>query len=223
MGLFDFLKKDDSKNEKEEIKKSGNRLEDKSGNRKGLFKKSSSKDSIDFSPIYKTISEEELKNNKEKRLKKDKRTEEEKIRDETLKEIAISHKNRNNRVAAVMEIKSQDVLEDMINIKDRFVRTVVASRISDPDILEEVILTAKYSDARRIAYDQLGREENVFAEIAKFDRKSANRNRALDEISNEVILLDIAINANDKKIRLKSTEKIENNEVLAELLKNTNH
>ena len=83
MGLFDFLKKDDSKNEKEEIKKSGNRLEDKSGNRKGLFKKSSSKDSIDFSPIYKTISEEELKNNKEKRLKKDKRTEEEKIRDET--------------------------------------------------------------------------------------------------------------------------------------------
>ena len=120
-----------------------------------------------------------------------------------------------------MEIKSQDVLEDMINIKDRFVRTVVASRISDPDILEEVILTAKYSDARRIAYDQLGREENVFAEIAKFDRKSANRNRALDEISDEVILLDIAINANDKKIRLKSTEKIENNEVLAELLKNT--
>ena len=137
MGLFDFLKKDDSKNEKEEIKKSGNRLEDKSGNRKGLFKRSSSKDSIDFSPIYKTISEEELKNNKEKRLKKDKRTEEEKISDETLKEIAISHKNRNNRVAAVMEIKSQDVLEDMINIKDRFVRTVVASRISDPDILRK--------------------------------------------------------------------------------------
>ena len=121
MGLFDFLKKDDSKNEKEEIKKSNSRFEDKN-ERKGLFKRSSSKDSIDFSPIYKTISEEELKNNKEKRLKKDKRSKEEKITDETLKEIAISHKNRNNRVAAVMEIKSQDVLEETCTISGPLTR-----------------------------------------------------------------------------------------------------
>ena len=67
MGLFDFIKKD--KNEKK--------------NKKG-------DKSIDFDSID-NISPDDLKLAKEKRLKNDSRTQEEKLKDETFRSIAMNH------------------------------------------------------------------------------------------------------------------------------------
>ncbi|WP_295619894.1 hypothetical protein [uncultured Methanobrevibacter sp.] len=75
-----------------------------------------------------------------------------------------------------MEIESQDLLEDLaMDNKDRFVRTIAVSRITDPNILEELAYNAKYTDVRQMAFDKLGKIDNVFAEIAKYDKKGKNR------------------------------------------------
>ena len=44
--------------------------------------------------------------------------------------------------------------------------------------------------------------ENVFAEIAKFDKKNKNRFAAVKEINDELILMDVVINAKDKKVKI---------------------
>ena len=103
-----------------------------------------------------------------------------------------------------MEIKSQDVLEDLsLDNKDRFVRTIAASRISDPNILKEIAYNAKYSDVRQIAFDQLGMVENVFAEIAKFDKKGKNRFAAVREVNDEINLLEVVSNNKERKIKIR--------------------
>ena len=201
MGLFDFIKKD-----KKDKKEKKNKKDEKS---------------IDFDSID-NISSEDLKLAKEKRLKNDIRTEGEILKDETFRSIAINHSNRNNRIAAVMEMKSQDVLEDLaMDNKDRYVRTISASRITDPNILKELAYNAKYSDVRQIAFDKLDMTENVFAEIAKFDKKGKNRLSAVREIEDELILMDVCLNAKDQKVKINAVEKIENNQILAEILKNS--
>ena len=172
MGLFDFIKKD--KKDKDNKKDKKSKKEDKS---------------IDFSSID-NISPEDLKLAKEKRLKNDSRSKDDILKDETFKEIALNHSNRNNRIAAVMEMKSQDVLEDLaMDNKDRYVRTISASRITDPNILEELAYNAKYSDVRQMAFDKLGMRDNVVAEIAKSDKKGKNRLSALREIDDDLVLM----------------------------------
>ena len=194
MGLFDFLKKDKKKN---------------------------SKDNIDFSS-QKDITSEDIKIAKEKRLKNDSRTEGDILKDETFREIAKSHSNRNNRIAAVMELKSQDVLEDLaMDNKDRYVRTIATSRITDPNILEELAYNAKYTDVRQLAFDKLGEVDKVYSEIAKFDKKGKNRLEAVREIQDELVLMDVCINGKDQKVSITAIEKIENNQILAEILKNS--
>ena len=196
MGLFDFIKKDKKQTDKQNKK-----------NKKG-------DKSIDFDSID-NISPEDLKLAKEKRLKNDSRTQEDKLKDETFRSIAMNHNNRNNRIAAVMEMKSQDVLEDLaMDNKDRYVRTISTSRITDPNILKELAYNAKYSDVRQIAFDKLGMTENVFAEIAKFDKKGKNRLSAVREIKDELILMDVCLNAKDQKVKINAIERIENNDRL---------
>ena len=193
MGLLDFLKKD----------------------------KKDKKDVIDFSSVKKA-STEDIKNAKEERLLNDSRTEGDILKDDTFKEIAKTYGNRNNRIAAVMEIKSQDILEDLaMDNKDRYVRTIATSRITDPNILEELAYNAKYTDVRQLAFDKLGQVDNLFAVIAKFEKKGKDRLAAVREINDELVLMDVCINAKDQKVRLKSIEKIENNQILAEILKNS--
>ena len=120
MGLFDFIKKDKKEKDKNDKK-----------NKKG-------DKSIDFDSID-NISPEDLKLAKEKRLKNDSRSKEDILKDETFRNIAMNHSNRNNRIAAVMEMKSQDVLEDLaMDNKDRYVRTISTTRITDPNILKEL-------------------------------------------------------------------------------------
>ena len=105
MGLFDFIKKD----------------------KKGKNKKK--EELIDFESFHK-VGPEDIKSAKEKRLKNDSRSKEDVLKDEAFREIAKKHSNRNNRIAAVMEMKSQDVLEDLaMDNKDRYVRTIATSRI----------------------------------------------------------------------------------------------
>ena len=201
MGLFDFIKKD-KKNKKDNDKK--DKKEEKS---------------IDFSSID-NVSPEDLKNAKEKRLKNDSRSKEDILKDETFREIAKNHSNRNNRIAAVMEMKSQDVLEDLaMDNKDRYVRTISASRITDPNILEELAYNAKYSDVRQIAFDKLGKVNHVLGEIAKYDKKGKDRLDAVREIDDELVLMDLCLNAKDQKVRMLAIEKIENNQILTEILK----
>ena len=174
MGLFDFIKKD--KKDKDDKRDKNSKKEDKS---------------IDFSSID-NISPEDLKLAKEKRLKNDSRSKEDILKDETFRSIAMNHINRNNRIAAVMEMKSQDVLEDLaIDNKDRYVRTISASRITDPDILEELAYNAKYTDVRQIAFDKLAKGNHVLGEIAKFDKKGKNRLSAVREIEDELVLMDV--------------------------------
>ncbi|WP_295619891.1 hypothetical protein [uncultured Methanobrevibacter sp.] len=101
MGLFDFIKKD----KKEKVDKKDNKGKDKSNEKKAKkeeensqkrFKKLSlnrnkkNKDYIDFDSI-KTISPEDIAIAKEKHLQNDKRKPEEILKDETFKEIALSH------------------------------------------------------------------------------------------------------------------------------------
>ena len=179
MGLFDFIKKDkkDKKNKKEDK-------------------------TIDFTSND-NISPEDLKLAKEKRLKNDSRTKEDILKDETFREIAMNHSNRNNRIAAVMEMKSQDVLEDLaMDNKDRYVRTISASRITDPNILEELAYNAKYSDVRQIAFDKLGKVNHVLGEIAKYDKKGKDRLSAVREIDDELVLMDLCLNAKDQKVKI---------------------
>ena len=134
MGLFDFIKKDKKQTDKQTKK-----------NKKG-------DKSIDFDSID-NISPEDLKLAKEKRLKNDSRTQEDKLKDETFRSIAMNHNNRNNRIAAVMEMKSQDVLEDLaMDNKDRYVRTISASRITDSLLPSATRIADFFSpSARRIA------------------------------------------------------------------------
>ena len=186
MGLFDFIKKD-KKDKKDKDKKDKKRGEK----------------SIDFSSID-NISPEDLKNAKEKRLKNDSRTKEEILKDETFRSVAMNHSNRNNRIAAVMEMKSQDVLEDLAI--DRYVRTISASRITDPNILEELAYNAKYSDVRQIAFDKLGKVNHALGEIAKFDKKGKDRLSAVREIDDELVLMDLCLNAKDQKVRMLAIE-----------------
>ena len=112
----------------------------------------------------------------------------------------MNHSNRNNRIAAVMEMKSQDVLEDLaIDNKDRYVRTISASRITDPNILEELAYNAKYSDVRQIAFDKLGKVNHALGEIAKYDKKGKDRLSAVREIDDELVLMDLCLNACNRK------------------------
>ena len=115
---------------------------------------------------------------------------------------------------------SQDLLEDLaMDNKDRYVRTIATSRITDPNILEELAYNAKYSDVRQLAFDRLGKVDNVFAEIAKYDKKGKNRLNAVREIDDELILMDVSINAKDQKVRLNALEKIENNQNWSKMAK----
>ena len=213
-------KKNNEKNKNKENK------ENKEKEKTKIFKKLSlnrNKDNeiIDFNSIKK-ISPEDIIIAKEKRLKNDSRSKEDIIKDEAYFKIAKSHNNRNNRIAAVMELTSQDVLEDLaMDNKDRYVRTIATSRITDPNILEELAHNAKYTDVRQLAYDKLGKEDYVFNEIAQFDKKGKNRLAAVREIEDELVLMDICINAKDQKVRLNAIERVENNQILAEILKNT--
>jgi len=186
MGLFDFIKKD--KKDKKD-------------------KKGKKEEKIDFASLD-NISPEDLKSAKEKRLKNDVRSKEDILKDETFRRIAMNHGNRNNRIAAVMEIKSQDVLEDLaMDNKDRYVRTISTSRITDPNILEELAYNAKYTDVRQIAFDKLGKENHLLGEIAKYDKKGKNRLDAVREIDDELVLMDVCLNAKDQKTRLIAVEK----------------
>ena len=172
MGLFDFMKKD----KKEESKK----LDKNNDNNESKFNKSKSKgffnrksdNNEDINPFDKAkITENEYKLAKKRRQEKDVRTDDEKIKDSAMKDMALNHKNRNNRIAAVMELKSQDILEDItFNHKDKFVRTVAVSRITDPEILEEITALAEYSDVRQIAFEKLDQIDLAFGELAKFEK-----------------------------------------------------
>ena len=207
MGLFDFIKKD-KKKDNEENKSQANKDQTKSDEKaEKRFKKlslnrKSSEDTIDFDSMHK-IGPEDIKKAKEERLKNDVRSKEDIINDTAFTEVAKKHGNRNNRIAAVMEIESQDVLEDLaMDNKDRFVRTIAASRITDPNILEELAYNAKYTDVRQLSFDKLGMVDNVYAEIAQFDKKGKDRLSAVREIEDELVLMEVCNNAKDQKVRL---------------------
>ena len=220
MGLFDFLKKDKNNKNGDEINKLDNKSETKNSSKsnsqskskqsKGLFtKKSTPKE--DINPFDKPkITEESFKLAKEERLKKDVRTEDEKLKDEVMKDIAFNHSNRNNRIAGTMELVSQDILEEIsFKHKDKFVRTVAVSRITDPDILEEISSLANYSDVRQIAFEKLDQLDLAFGELAKFEKDKKVSYSAIEKIENEYVLADVVLYARDKKIKYKALEKIE--------------
>ena len=160
---------------------------------------------------------------KEKKPKKDKKV----IPDDLeidqdqliLKEIATNSKDRFERASAADQITDQYVALDMSkNIKDRAIRLIAINKVKDEDLLRDAAENSQYYDVRSFAWERLGENNKSIAEIVINTKKNPNVDEIFNKITDENTLKWIAKDAQDKRYRNASVEKINDSKVLYELV-----
>lgn len=136
-----------------------------------------------------------------------------------LKEIAINAKDRTERAVAADQITDQFVALDIAkNVKDRAIRLIAANKIKDENLLWDAAENSKFFDVRSFAYERLGENNKSIAEIVINTKKNKNVDEIFNKIVDEETLKDIAIEAIDKNYRRLSLEKIEDADILYDLV-----
>ena len=197
MGLFDFLKKDKSKDEDNQSNNNINNLNNDSNN--------------------------EEKYDVDELLESDKLSVKQK-QQIMYKEFAENSENRNERLTAVNEIMDVNMLKDIaINFKDRYSRLLAVAKIQDEDILTDIAKNSKYTDTRAAAYQHLGKTDKAAEELLISNNNNKQFiNDALKDIDDEDILTNIAIKSIDKKARNSAFNKIKNKDNIKKIAFNSN-
>ena len=156
-------------------------------------------------------------NKKEKKVVLDDvEIEEEELR---LKEIAINHKDRIERAQAADKITNEYVALDMAKtVKDRAIRLIAVNKLKDKDLLMDAAKNSQFFDVRSFAWERLGENNKSIAEIVINSKKSKHVDAIFNKITDEETLKWIAIEANDKKYKNYAVDKIDNADILYDLV-----
>ena len=136
-----------------------------------------------------------------------------------LKEIAINHKDRLERAQAADKISNEFVALDMAKtIKDRAIRLIAANKLKDEDLLRDAALNSQFFDVRSFAWERLGENNKSIAEMVINTKRNSHIDELFDKVVDGETLKWIAIEAIDKKYRTRALNKIDDAEILYDLV-----
>ena len=136
-----------------------------------------------------------------------------------LKEIATNSKDRYERAAAADQVTDQYVALDMSKtIKDRAIRLIAINKVKDERLLRDAAENSQFFDVRSFAWERLGENNKSIAEVVINTKKNPNVDEIFDKVADEETLAWIATDAQDKKYRNNAIDKINDADVLYDLV-----
>ena len=136
-----------------------------------------------------------------------------------LKDIAINSKDRYERAAAADQITDQYVALDLAkNVKDRAIRLIAINNVKDERLLRDAAENSQFFDVRSFAWERLGENNKSIAEVVINTKKGPEVDEIFEKVVDEETLKWIAIDAQDKRYRNAAVEKINDADVLYDLV-----